>query len=130
MTERAQACFDRYRENLALAGRMDAELPESNGWVAVVRFYAVVHLMNAYLVDKTNLQFDPASTEHLERKKAMERCPELREAPRRYRQLKDISEAVRYDAGFKYTPANDKDVLAHVRKIVSIVEPKIIGPAA
>jgi hypothetical protein len=104
---------------------MEQQLPEHHGWSCVVRFYAAVHLMTAYLIDKPRVRFDPASAEHAERKRAMDRCPELRDAPKRYRQLKDISESVRYDAGFKYTDGHDKDVRAHLDKVVAIVAPLV-----
>ena len=126
MSEAATACLQKYRENLALADAMDQRIPDHNGWACVVRFYAVVHLVNAYLIDKPQLHFDPASTEHVERRKAMDQCPELRDAPRRYRELKDMSEAIRYDAGFKYGPEHDKNAKANLRKIAAVVEPKLV----
>jgi len=125
MSYRAKACYEKFKENAALATRIEAQLPDDKAWSCVVRFYAAVHLVNTYLIDKSQIQFDPASAEHSERKKALDRCPELRDAPRRYRQLKDVSEAVRYDAGFKYTDDHHKDVRANLDKIIAIVEPKI-----
>lgn len=125
LSDRALACYHRFQENLALAARIEEKLPDDIAWSCVVRFYAALHLMNAYLVDKTHVRLDPVSTEHTERKKAMDRCPELRDAPKRYRQLKDLSEAVRYDAGFKYTSEHHKDVKANLDKLIAIVEPKL-----
>ena len=125
MSERARACYERFRENVALAARIEQKLPDDKAWSCVVRFYAAVHLINAYLIDKSRVRFDPASAEHTERKKAMDQCPELRDAPKRYRQLKDISESVRYDAGFRYTDEHHKNVRAHLDKIIAIVDPKI-----
>lgn len=125
MSDRAKACYDKSRDNLALAARIELKLPDDKSWSCVVRFYSALHLLNAYLIDRGQLRFDPGSTEHAERKKAMDQCPELRDAPKRYRQLKDISESVRYDAGFKYTDENHKDVKAYLDKILAIVEPKI-----
>jgi hypothetical protein len=55
----------------------------------------------------------------------MDRCPELRDAPNRYRQLKDISESVRYDAGFRYSNEHHKDVKSQLDRITAIVEPKL-----
>src|SRR5262245_33280957 len=125
MSHRARACYDKFRENLALSQRMEQQIPDDNGWSCVVRFYAAVHLINAYLIDKSHVRFDPAAAEHTERKKAMDRCPELRDAPKRYRQLKDVSEAVRYDAGFKFTDEHRKEARTSLAKIVAIVEPKL-----
>jgi hypothetical protein len=125
MSGRAKACYEKFSENVALAVRIELKLPDDKAWSCVVRFYAAVHLMNAYLIDKAQARFDPGSAEHMERKKAMDQCPELRDAPKRYRQIKDISESVRYDAGFKYTDEHHKDVQANLNRIVAIVEPKI-----
>jgi hypothetical protein len=125
ISDRAKACHEKFKENAALATRIEEKLPDDKAWSCVIRFYAAVHLMNAYLIDKSRVRFDPASAEHTERKKAMDRCPELRDAPKRYRQLKDISESVRYDAGFTYSDDHHKGVKAHLDKIIAIVEPKI-----
>jgi hypothetical protein len=125
MSDRAKACYEKFKENMALAERIDLTLPGDRAWSCVVRFYAAVHLLNAYLIDKERVRFDPGSAEHTERKKSMDQCPELRDAPKRYRQLKDISESVRYDAGFKYTDEHDKEVKATLDKIIAIVDTKI-----
>jgi hypothetical protein len=53
MSARAQACFGNFEENVARAARIDEKLPEDKAWSCVVRFYAAVHLMNAYLIDKS-----------------------------------------------------------------------------
>ena len=50
--------FERYRYNLALAERAEKRLPDDLGWGCVIRFYAILHLMNAYLVKKENVQFE------------------------------------------------------------------------
>jgi hypothetical protein len=125
MSVRAKACYEKFKENVALAARIESQLPNDKAWSCVVRFYAALHLLNAYLIDKPQVRFDPGSTEHTERKKAIDHCPELRDAPKRYRQLKDISESVRYDAGFTYTDEHQKIVQAHLDKIIGIVDPKI-----
>jgi hypothetical protein len=125
MSDRAQACLEKFKANAALAVRIEEKLPDDKAWSCVVRFYAAVHLMNTYLIDKSHVHFDPVAAEHTERRRAMERCPELRDAPKRYRQLKDISESVRYDAGFQYTDEHHTYVKAILAKIAAIVEPKI-----
>ena len=91
MSDRAKACYDKFKENLALAKRIDLALPGDRAWSCVVRFYAAVHLLNAYLIDKERVRFDPGSAEHPERKKAMNQCPELRDAPKRYRHLRTLA---------------------------------------
>jgi hypothetical protein len=125
MSDHAKACYAKFKENIALAARIELKLPDDKAWSCVVRFYAALHLMNAYLIDKGHVQFDPGSAEHMERKKAMDHCPELRDAPKRYRQLKDISESVRYDAGFGYTDVHHAIVQSNLDKIIGIVDPKI-----
>jgi hypothetical protein len=125
MSEKANRCYDRYKQNVALAAEMEEQLDDDRGWSCVVRFYAALHLVNTYLIDKSNIRFDPASTEHKERKAAMERCPELRDAPQKYRHLKDLSESTRYDAGFEFTAEHRKFSKAMLDKIVAIVEPKL-----
>jgi hypothetical protein len=125
MSEKAQRYFDRYIQNLAVAAELDQKLADDRGWSSVVRFYAALHLINAYLVDKSNLRFDPTSSEHKERRTALERCPELRDAPDKYRRLKDFSESVRYNVGFEYTQAHNEIAMGWLDKIIAIVEPKL-----
>ncbi len=55
----------------------------------------------------------------------MERYPELRDAPHKYRQLKDMSERVRYDASFDYTPEFHRMSITFFEKIIAIVEPML-----
>ena len=68
MSEKAKRCFERYLRNLALAVEVE-KLSDGAGWSCVVRFYAALHLINAYLIDKGSIRFDPSSSEHQERKK-------------------------------------------------------------
>lgn len=70
MSEKAQKHFERYVHNLALAAEIESLLPRAADWVCVLRFYAALHLTNAYLIDKGNIRFDPDSTEHKERKQS------------------------------------------------------------
>ncbi len=121
MSEHARACYERFQDNVALAARIEENLPADIAWACVVRFYAALHLITAYLIDKSQIRFDPTTAEHTVRKKAMDRCPELRDAPKRFRQLKDISESVRYDAGFRYTNEHHKDARTILDKIIAIV---------
>jgi hypothetical protein len=125
MSEKAKGYFDRYSYNLALAAEIENLFPRASDWVCVLRFYAALHLINAYLIDKGNISFDPESTEHKERKQAMARCPELRDAPEKYRRLKDLSEDARYKVNFKFTDQGDELAKSLLAKIVAIVEPKL-----
>jgi hypothetical protein len=125
MSEEAGKYFDRYIENVALADEMEVLLPRARGWACVVRFYAALHLVNAYLIDKGNLRFDPGSTEHKERKQAMAKCPELRDAPEKYRRLKDLSEDVRYKANIPFSDKDGELAKSLLAKIIAIVLPKL-----
>ncbi len=81
--------------------------------------------MNAYLIDKETLCFDPESTEHKERSQAMSKRPELRDAPQKYRNLKNLSESVRYDVHYQYGEEDRLNSIAWLEKLIAIVEPKL-----
>lgn len=69
-------------------------------WEIVVRFYSALHLVQAYFCTK-NQRFEAAR--HAERWSAIRASPELTKSKSfmvAYRQLQDVSEQVRYDAGF------------------------------
>ena len=125
MSDGAKKHYARYLENVSLAAEMEQHMPNDRGWGCVVRFYAALHLMNAYLVDKSNVRLKSGATEHKERKAAMAQCPELRDAPDKYRRLKDLSELVRYNVEFEYAEEHREDAIAWLEKIVAIVEPKL-----
>jgi hypothetical protein len=125
MSDEAKECYQKYHDNVAFAVKLETNFSDNSAWSCVVRFYAALHLMNAYLIDKANVRLDPSGAAHLERKKAMERCPELRDAPSRYRELKDMSEWVRYDAGFVYQASHHRKAKSFLDKIAAIVEPKL-----
>lgn len=121
----AKKCYEKFQANNALAQKVEEQLPDQVARSCVVRFYATLHLMNAYRIDKHNVGLDPSVIAHTDRKKAMDRCPELRDAPQRYRELKEMSEWVRYDAHFDYTPEYHNKSKALLAKIIAIVEPKL-----
>jgi hypothetical protein len=125
MKEAAQQHYGKYLHNSALAKRIETSLPADQDWACVVMFYTAVHLMTAYLIMKHNVALDPSSAVHPERKKAMDRCPELKDSRDKYRQLKDLSESVRYDPGFVFGPQHFTDAASYLARIVSIVEPKV-----
>jgi hypothetical protein len=64
MTELASRCYRKYQRNVALAEALEANLPSDDGWSVVVRFYAALHLVNAFLMDEGNVNFELASTAH------------------------------------------------------------------
>jgi hypothetical protein len=125
MSDTARKYYGRYLENVALASEMEESMSNDRGWSCVVRFYAALHLMTAYLVGKTNVRFNPTSTDHQDRRNAMSQCPELRDAPEKYRNLKDLSQSVRYNVAFEYTNEDRADAIAWLEKIVAMVEPKL-----
>lgn len=125
MSENAAVCFEKFQQNANFATALELQFPDRADWSCVLRFYAALQLMNAYLIDKKNVNLDPMSVVHDDRRQAMKQCPELREAPRRFRELKDLSERVRYDAAFTFTDAHRKLAFDHLTKLVAIVEPKL-----
>ena len=125
MSDVARLCYQKYEENIALAALLEIHAPDDGGWIAVVRFYAALQLMNAYLVDKTNVRLQLDSAAHDHRKKALDKCPELREAPKRYRALKELSEAVRYDPGFVFDAHHREESKNLLAKVIAIVAPKL-----
>jgi len=87
MTELARNCYRKFERYIALASELENQLPGDDGWSVVIRFYAALHLMNCYLVGKGIIHFEIASANHEDRRRIMERCPELRDAPKKYRDL-------------------------------------------
>jgi len=55
----------------------------------------------------------------------MVQCPELRDAPPKYRNLKNLSEAVRYDVNYEYADADRENAIEWLERIIAIVEPKL-----
>jgi hypothetical protein len=123
--EQAQEHYDRFLRNSRLAEKIETQLEENADWACVTRFYAALHLITAYLGKKSNVHFRPDASGHGDRKRAMRSCPELREAPQRYQELKDLSESVRYDPGFVYAEAHHKSARTCLTKITNIIEPKL-----
>ena len=128
MSDHAAKYHALHTANVDLATEMEQAFPTHRGWNCVVRFYAALHLMNAYLIDKQNIRFDPESTEHKERTQAMAQCPELRDVPKKYRYLKDLSESVRYDVNYEYADEDRENAIEWLNRIVAIVEPKLKKP--
>lgn len=63
-----------------------------------MRFYAALHLLQAYLLSKHH-RFE--ARRHNDRWKAIRDSPELKQNfHRAYRRLQDVSEQIRYEAGF------------------------------
>lgn len=96
--------YDRYVHNAALGMRIEQTIGSDSDWACVAYFYAALHLMNAYLTNKKNVRFDPKNAVHVNRQQAIDECPELKFPAKKFRKLKDLSEWVRYDPGFTFTP--------------------------
>jgi len=125
MNEQAQIHYERFRHDVLLAQRIEASFPDDRAWACVAMFYAALHLITAYLIMKKSVRLDPTSAVHPSRKKAMDQCPELGESRTKYRELKDLSEAVRYDPGFTYDAQHHLNATKHFAKVIAIVEPKV-----
>ena len=125
MSDSAKKHYARYLENVSLAADVEQHMPSDRGWNCVVRFYAALHLMNAYLIDKSSVRLKADATEHKERRAALARCPELRDAPDKYRRLKDLGELVRYNVEFVFAESHREDAIVWLAKIVAIVDPKL-----
>src|SRR3990172_6737505 len=91
---------ERSRADARFAGELSRRDPRAD-WELVVRFYAALHLTQAYLLTKRH-RFE--AKRHKEREDAIRASPELTKGnrfPLAYKWLQDVSEQVRYDAGFK-----------------------------
>jgi hypothetical protein len=72
---------------------------DKHSWEIVVRFYAALHLLEAYMLTK-GTRFE--AVRHEDRKAAIRKSPELRpQFSTAWQRLKDVSEQVRYEAGFR-----------------------------
>ncbi|HEX3146791.1 MAG TPA: hypothetical protein VHR66_01740 [Gemmataceae bacterium] len=119
--------YDRYSHNVGLAQRIERSLPDDLSWVSVALFYAAVHLLNAYLLSKSSISgFSPTSAVDTSRQKLIEdHCPELKAHSRRYRQLNDLSESVRYDPGLVFSPKHLSGAKADFASYESFLLPKV-----
>jgi len=123
MNPEARLYYDRYLHNVALGRRIEQALGPDSDWACVAYFYSALHLMNAYLLTKKNVNFDPKTAVHVNRQQAIDQCPELKFAGRKFRKLKDLSEWIRYDPGFAFTPQH----LADARNDLSNFESLLVG---
>lgn len=96
----AKAYAARWRHLRRLADAYATALPQYSDWEVVLRFYAGLHLLQAYFSTK-NPRFQAAR--HFDRIQAINASPELtkvRGFKTAYRMLQDVSEQVRYDPAF------------------------------
>ncbi len=125
MSARAALCYEKYLANASFATALAVQFPDRADWSCVLQFYAALHLMNAYLIDKSIVNLDPLNVIHDDRRQAMKQCPELRDAPKRFRELKDLSERVRYDASFIFSETHRQLTVDLLARLAAIVEPKL-----
>jgi hypothetical protein len=126
MSELAKSCYRRYERNLALADVLEKQPSiDDDGWGIVVRFYAALHLISSYLIDKGTVSFRLNDIDHERRKIAMAKCPEFRDAPGKYRALKELSEEIRYNPEFEIAAHHRDQAKKLLAKIIAIVDPKI-----
>jgi hypothetical protein len=98
--ETARAHEKRWRVLRELADKHAISLAEHADWELVIRFYAGLHILQAYFCTK-----DPRfqAARHDERIRAIDQSPELRKVAGfrvAYRMLQDMSEQVRYAPTF------------------------------
>lgn len=110
----------RSAEDEEAAEKTSKALPYSP-WVLVMRFYAALHITQAYLLTK-NERFE--ARRHHEREKAIRASPELNKTPKfrtAYRWLQDTSEQARYDPGLQIPESyfeRSEEYLATVRSFL------------
>jgi hypothetical protein len=123
--ERAAAHYSQYYENTSFAVKLETQWRNDGlAWACVVRFYAIMHLTQAYLCTKKDRSLH-AFSRHEDRSTAIARCPELKAMKVPYRELKDISENIRYVAGFDYDATTHQETVVAVEKIETLLLPKV-----
>ncbi len=95
-------------------------------WPVVMRFYAALHWVDAYLVSKS---VPVAPGKHHERWQAIRSTPELSAGRGRavrlaYQRLQSLSEQVRYDPHFDARPQDRAGSQADLRTVRGYLEPK------
>jgi hypothetical protein len=117
-----------FQHNAALVARLEAALPQDRNWGCVIRFYAALHLVDAYLTTKF---FKRTVFSHVDRQRAVQRYPECRRFETAYRHLQGLSELVRYDPLFVYNDSHHAEANRYYAKVVAVVEPwvkSLLGP--
>lgn len=80
-------------QNQVFASSIDTSSPAGIAWVITIKFYAALHIVQAYFVSRTG----KAPTMHANRATAIERDMSISGAYDDYRELQDISRSARYD---------------------------------
>jgi hypothetical protein len=122
MASPAEQNRDRWRLNVELADGCGESMPKAADWEIVFRFYAVVHLVDGYLRTK-EARFWPDS--HAKRAQSLKAAPELAKARAPYFDLKDMSEDVRYNAGYQPGAADFAKAKAWAKSVETVVAGKL-----
>lgn len=115
--------YERRKFNRELAESYRARLGDDHpDWEIVIRFYAALHLVQAYLITK-----DPRfhASKHSDRWRAIHASPELRGIRKAYRMLQDVSEQVRYEPGFSTRDTHIETARANLTRVADVVLPKL-----
>ncbi len=110
----------RWRQFSLSSQRLEASEPVDHALLAIARFYAALHLVQAYLLTKGE-RFEAAN--HGQRWAVLKTAPELRPLLEPYKRLRALSESARYDPGWS-PPAS---LRADVRLALSQVERTLEG---
>lgn len=112
-----QAHLTRWGEFKQLAVDFDTNFVGRSDWSIVLRFYAVLHLVDAYLTAR-NPQYVPES--HADRDDAIhDKINGLpKEARRAYFRLKGLSRDVRYEPEFRARPEDRAQVRSDMASVV------------
>lgn len=116
--------YQRSQDDAAFCTFLEGAKP-SERWVLVARFYAAMHLAQAYLLTK-DARF--AATRHDERRRALMASPELwniRQFRTSWEFLQQTSEQARYDAGYVPRSTDFEQAKSSYLRVVNVVEPKL-----
>jgi hypothetical protein len=111
------------QQNELFAKAIDPSCTAGIDWIITVKFYAALHLVQAYFVSKTG----KAPTMHAHRVAAIHRDISISGAYDDYRELQDISRAARYDCSalqvghLKFAD----ECFAAIKSVVGIHLPKL-----
>ena len=117
--------IERAEVNRNLADIFEADIEHHHGWSIVVRFYAALHLVDAYLSAK-----DKDVQNHTDRHRAIRDFPELSQGRgigfrSTYKWLQDHSEQVRYDPGFQVLPEAVTTSKEKLERVFKFLLPKL-----
>jgi len=111
------------RRNANRAAAYEQAFPNDPAWAVVLRFYAALHLTQAYLLTKAQ-RFH--ATDHGGMWRAIRAAPELRQDFRdAYSALRTASELVRYDPAFAASAQHLADATANLGVVDRVLTGKL-----